>query len=289
LRLKFYIAASIITTGTASSGTSSAETSEASSASAVTPATASAASHEVSEEEEEEAEVAGTGEEDDDQQDDAAADEYLHRGEGDLLGLLAAVVVLGSRERDSCVGGDDLGQLLDADGDALVVVTGGERGHHGSADITDLGIVEDAFEAVSDLDPAFSRVENYEDQDASICALCADLPLLLESGGEVVDRLVVVEGFDGDYRYLRVGLAIDLGAEVFEVQLRGRGEDAGEVADVAGRPGEICDLFGVEVACGYQKQDDNQQTLKSTLHQCRFYALAESAVFLGGTPPIARR
>lgn len=126
----FYIFASKVTAGSSASGTASAKSSEAAAATAVVStaiaSTASTASHQAAQNEEDEPSVAGLDQEDEHQQNDSAADEKLAEGDvNGLVGLLAMVVVLlgGHGERDASVGGDDLGELLDAQGDGGVVVT----------------------------------------------------------------------------------------------------------------------------------------------------------------------
>ncbi len=137
-----------------------------------------------------------------------------------LVGLLAVVVVLlgGHGERDASVGGDDLGELLDAEGDGGVVVTLLGKRRHGAADVADLGVVEDAFEAVTDLDAAPPGGHDEKHQDAAI-VLVADLPLLFELGGELLDGLVGIDGLDGDDGDLGVGLAVHEGAEPLQTCL----------------------------------------------------------------------
>ena len=120
-------------------------------------------------------------------------------------------------ERDAGVGGDDLGDLLDAEGDGGVVVTLLGVRRHGAADVADLGVVEDAFEAVADLDAASPGGHDEQHQDAAV-VLVADLPLLFKGGGELLDGLVGIDGLDGDDGDLGVGLAIDLGAEPLQTR-----------------------------------------------------------------------
>lgn len=70
----------------------------------------------------------------------------------------------GVGERDGGVGGYDAGDF------------GAERGDHVAADVADLGVVEDTFKAVTDLDPAFAVVDGEEHQDTAVGLLLADLP-----------------------------------------------------------------------------------------------------------------
>jgi hypothetical protein len=77
--------------------------------------------------------------------------------------------------------------------------------------------------------------------ETAICALGAYLPLVFESGGELVDGLVIVEGLDGHDGDLGVGLAINLGAEIFKTGLGCGSEDSGEVVDIARGRGKVVD------------------------------------------------
>ncbi len=90
------------------------------------------------------------------------------------------------------------------------------RNHH-AADVAHLGVVENTLQPVADFDSIFPRVHHDDHQNAAVSSLLAYLPLLFERGGELVDRLIVVERFYCDHGDLRVGLTIDLGAEIFEV------------------------------------------------------------------------
>lgn len=163
----------------------------------------------------------------------------------DRLVLSLTMVLMAWRgERDASIVGDDLGNQSDAQGDGCVVVTLRGRGDHCTADVPYLGVVQDAFEAVANLDAAFARRHDEDHQDASIGSFRTYLPLVLEGGGELFDRHVVVDGFDGNDGYLGVSLAVDLDADVFDVLLDGGGKDACKIIDEAGRRRECADLFG---------------------------------------------
>ncbi len=54
------------------------------------------------------------------------------------------------------VGSDDRGDAVDSQRNAAVVVSGAQEGHHDATDVTYLGVVEDAFEAVTDLNAVLS-------------------------------------------------------------------------------------------------------------------------------------
>jgi len=151
--------------------------------------------------------------------------------------LLPAVLMDGLRlsEGDAGVGRDDVCDLAHAEGNRRVVVALLGRRYHGAAYVAHLGVVEDALEAVADLNAASPRSHDEEHQDATVGPLGAYLPLLLEGGGELFDGLVAVKGFDGDNSDLGVGLPVDLGAEALHA-LPGLGrEDVGKVIDVARR------------------------------------------------------
>ena len=115
----------------------------------------------------------------------------------------------------------------------MFVVTLPCGGSHRASDITHLGVVQDTFETVADLDAAPSRGHDQQHQDAAV-VLVANLPLLFERGGELLDGLIAVDGFDGDDGNLGVGLPVHLGAELLQAGLGSGREDAGKVVDVTG-------------------------------------------------------
>ena len=217
----------------------------ASTTSATKAAAPPTSSHQISEKKEDQAGVAGLDEKEKDQEDDAAAEENLH--ETDLNRRLLAVVLmngLGDVQRDAGVGGDDAGDLLHAERDSRVVVALAEGRNHRAADVAHLGVVEDALEPVADFDPIFSRIHYDDHQDAAVRSLLAYLPLLFESGGELVYRLIAIHRLDRDNRDLGVRLAIDLGTEIFKIELGGRSEDVGKIADIARGRRKSGDRFG---------------------------------------------
>ena len=182
--------------------------------------------------------------------------------------LLAVVLVLGGvwGEGNAGVGGDDFGDLPDAEGDGGVVVALLGVGDHGAEDVAGAGVVEDAFEAVTYLDAASARIHDEEHEDAAIGSLGANLPFVFKRGGELFDGLVAVEGLDGDEGDLGVGLAIDLGAEGFNALLCGGGQDACEVADVTGWSREGAHRLRVEQGGRCEEQNDNGQPTREVLH-----------------------
>ena len=166
------------------------------------------------------------------------------------------------------IGGDDVGDLPNAEGDGVIVVVLLGVRLHGAADVADLGVVEDAFEAVADLDAAVARRHDEDHEDATVCALGADLPLLFELGGELFDGLVVIKGLNGDDGDLGVGLAVNGGAEIFNLLADGGGECAGEVVDVAGGRGEAGDGLSREreTAHGDVEKSDEREPAGERLY-----------------------
>ncbi len=209
---------------------------------AIASAAAEAAAHHVAEQEPEPAASAAAEHEqkEDEEEEDA-----------EPVGAVAAGLVvvdgrglLGRGEGDVGVGCDDVGDLLDAGLDGGAVLPLLKLRVHAAADVADLGVGEDAFEAVADLDAVLVVLDGEDKDDALVGGLGADLPGVFERGGPGVDVLAV-QGFDGDDFDGGVGLGIDLPSEVFDVFLGGRVDDVGEVADVAGGLGQLVGRFGV--------------------------------------------
>ena len=136
-------------------------------------------------------------------------------------------------ERDSGVCGDDLSDLAEAGLGGFVVVCDLERGDHGAADVAYFGVVEDAFEAVADFDPALAVLDGEEHEDAAVGLLFADLPLGEELVGEGFYGFAF-GGVDGDDEDLGFGFFVQLAAKGFHVGFALCGEDLGVVVDVAG-------------------------------------------------------
>jgi hypothetical protein len=147
-------------------------------------------------------------------------------------------------EGDVGVGGDDVGDLLQAELEAGAVLAGVELGDHAAADVAYLGVGEDAFEAIAYFDPALVVVGGDQHQDAAVRGLGADLPLLFEEVGEV-GYCLAAEVVDGDNGDLRVGLMVELAAELLHLGFGGGVDDTGEVGDVGGGFGELVGGFGV--------------------------------------------
>ena len=80
-------------------------------------------------------------------------------------------------EGDAGVGCDDAADFVEAELCGFVVVLGAECGDHLATDVADLGIVEDAFEAVADFDLALAVLDGEEHEDAAVGLLLADFPL----------------------------------------------------------------------------------------------------------------
>src|SRR5215468_8658994 len=140
----------------------------------------------------------------------------------------------GGSKGDSCILGDDGGNLANAEGNRGVVIALAGGWDHGASYIANLGIIEDALEPVAHLDAASPGCHDQNHQHAAI-VLVTDTPLIFKFGCELFDRLVVVERFDGNDCDLRVGLTVDLSTKRFEILLGRWRKHTGEVVDVAGR------------------------------------------------------
>lgn len=168
----------------------------------------------------------------------------------DLLVVVGwSIRLLGWSKGDVGVGCDDVGNLLDTGLDAGAVLSLDEIIVHAAADVADFGVVEDALETIANLDTIFVILDGEDHEDALVGGLGADLPLVLEGGGEGVDVLTV-EGFDGDYFDGGVGLGVDLPGELLDVFFGSRVDDAGEIGNVAGGFGELVGRFGAGKGSG---------------------------------------
>ena len=112
------------------------------------------------------------------------------------------------------------GDLLHAKRDRGIVVTLVHRRNHGSADVADLGIVQDAFEAITYLDAVLPRIHHHNHRGRRDRFPSRRPPLVFQCGREFVDRLVIIQRLDGDDGNLGMGLAIDLSAQDFETVFR---------------------------------------------------------------------
>src|SRR6202000_1664350 len=112
------------------------------------------------------------------------------------VALLAAdrlplMVRIGIGDRDAGIGGDDVGDLDDAAGNGAVVVSGPERRNHAAASVANLGVGQNPFQTVADFNAALAVLDGEEQDDATVGALFADLPLLFEAIGEVVNVITI--------------------------------------------------------------------------------------------------
>src|ERR1700722_13377352 len=150
-KLITFLSPSKVAAGSAAAGTPAPEASETSASAtviAITAATSSSAAHDVCEEEENQTDVAGLDEEEKYQNDNRATKHNLREAKVDRLLLgLTAILVDWQGESDASVGGDDLGDLTDAQRNSRVVVPLGGGRHHGAANVAYLGVVQNALEA----------------------------------------------------------------------------------------------------------------------------------------------
>ena len=197
--------------------------------------------------------------------------------EADLDGglLLAVILVdrLGQVQGDAGVGGDDLGDLLNAERDRGVVVVLTGRRNHGAADVADLGVVQDAFQAIANLDAIFPWGHENSRRTPRSVPLAPTFHLSSSAVANSSMDWSLSSGLDGDDGDLGVGLAIDLGAEVFQAGFcRGR-QNAGEVADIAGGSRKGAYRFGRQNNRRCEDQEDNCQPARKVAHRWSFYAL----------------
>ena len=158
-----------------------------------------------------------------------------------------------------------MSDLAEAGLGGFVVVGGLERGDHGAPDVAYFGVVEDALEAVADLDPALAVLDGEEHEDAAVGLLFADLPFGEELVGEGLDRLAF-GGVDGDDEDLGFGFVVQFATEGFHVGFAVRGEDLGVVVDVAGGGWGGRDFFGEGWQRGWEEKYQEQREQGRAFH-----------------------
>lgn len=267
--------------GSPSSGATPTEASK-SAAIAVTAASATIATaatpHQISQEKEDQTDIAGFCEKKDDEENDRAANDNLEGRDLNRLRLGRHAVILvsrGSGQGDACILGDNICDLTDSDRNRGVVVVLACSRSHGTAYVTHLCVIEDAFEAVSHLDAPATRIHNEDHQDAAILFI-PHLPFVFKVGRELLDALVVIEGLDGDHGNLRVGLMVNLCAQGLKILLYIGTKDSSEVVNVPGWCWKRVDRLGRGYGrCG-NKYKDEAQPSPNDLHQRSFYAGGDS-------------
>ncbi len=95
-------------------------------------------------------------------------------------------------QRDLGVGGDHLRHLAHGQRHRAVKVVGPEIGNHLPADVANLAVRQNAFQAVAHLDAALVVVHGQQDQHAAVRALAAHLPLVFKRVGKV-RRIVAIQ------------------------------------------------------------------------------------------------
>ncbi len=240
-----------VASGTAAAGTSSSKATEASSAAAAistaeaTIAPPPAATQHVAEHEPEPAATTTTAsgddhDEDDDEESDAEDGEDVDAPPHWLAMIDLRLHRLRRAEGDAGVRGDVLGDLLQTTIDGRTVLRCLELRDHGTADIADLGIIQNAFQAIANLDPALVVVDGEEHDQPAVGGLGTDLPFFFELVSELRGG-GAMQGVDGDHGNLRVGLGVHLVAEGLHLLFRCGVDDTGKVADVAGGFGKLVD------------------------------------------------
>lgn len=232
-----------VSTGSPSPGAASAKASKAAITAIATAAisaasvAASSTSHQIAEEKEDEANVAGFGKEEQDQQEDSAADDDLKERKMNRLGLAgwhtAVLVDGGDCEGNTSILSDDIRNPAYPNGNGSVVVILAGGGSHGTANVANLRIIQDAFKAIAHFDAAAARIHDKNHEDAPVFFV-AYFPLVFEFGGKLLDALIVVECLHGDDGDLGVSFAVYLGADGLEILFDVRAQDSCKIADVAG-------------------------------------------------------
>ena len=123
----------------------------------------------------------------------------------------------------------------EADRGGAVVIMGLQRRDHGPADVPDLGIVQDAFEAVADFDEVMAVLNGDEHEDAAVGTLLANLPLVFQAIGEVglVVAVKVLKDDDGDLG-VELRRVVKLAAQAVKTGDGFRRQNVGEVGNVVG-------------------------------------------------------
>jgi len=194
----------------------------------------------------------------DDAYEDKEEDESKDEAGGKRSFVIALVIFDGRRagEGDAGVLRDDVGDAARDEEESGIVISLAEDGDRFATEAADFAVGENAFEAIADLGPILVVVGGVKDEDAAADLFGADAPFCGEIEGVVEDVLAVCGG-DGDDGDLGFGFLVDFGAERGEFGFAVRGEDVGEVVDVADGFGG--DLKILSVRCERQEGDENQK------------------------------
>ena len=94
---------------------------------------------------------------------------------------------LGQVQCDAGIGGDDPGDLLDAERDRRVEVALARRRDHRAADIAYLGVVENPLQAIAHLDTVLPGFIEKSTRTPRSVPFGTDLPFVFKSGGKLID------------------------------------------------------------------------------------------------------
>src|SRR5579863_6613831 len=136
-------------------------------------------------------------------------------------------------ERDAFVVGNIFCELPRGDFDGRAVIVLPEKGNHGAAGIACTRVINYWFQAVADFDAVLAIVGSEQQEHAGVVLFCAYAEMFEEIDGVVFDG-AIVERADGDDGELRAGFLLEFGAKRFQAVASRRGNDSGEIGDVAG-------------------------------------------------------
>ena len=170
----------------------------------------------------------------------------------------------GWSEGNASIGGNYSRELLYPKRNGGVVVIRFCIRLHGAADVAHLRVVENAFKAVANFNPAEAWIHHQEHEHTAVAALRAYLPLVLQLGCKLLNRLIAIDRFDGDNGNFRVRLASDGGTESFDLLPHRVREDTGKVVHIPLRRRQTGDSLCWSVKC---KKEQNERTKKPAAHR----------------------
>jgi hypothetical protein len=181
---------------------------------------------------------------------------------------LRIVVIVGSGrrgrlcvKRDAAILRDDGGDLSGELQDSRASVTTFQDRDHLAAEVTDLAVGQDRFEAVADGGEILMIVDGEKNHDAAIFSFVTDAPFFGEIGCVVGDG-VAFSGVDCDDVELRVGFIVEFGSERGEFRDRVGSQGAGKIVHGALRL-KLIDFFGERGRGGDVEEKKNQEEARS--------------------------
>jgi hypothetical protein len=149
-------------------------------------------------------------------------------------------------QRDMRIGCNDLGELAHSQRQGTVIVTRAQIRYHCAANVSDLGVVQNTLEPITDIDSIFVDVNRKQYKHTAVGAFGTDLPGVFELIGPI-GGIVAVKIVHDDHCNLRFGIrVVELASKIVDPGNRLWGEYMDEIADVIGGLGKIFNLLGFD-------------------------------------------